>query len=103
MQTEVTETAEISAKKRESRSIEERLEALAKKKKELIEEEKRLKAKLSDEERRKRNKRLIEIGATVESVLGDKIEKDDLPKLIAFLTKQEERGKYFSSAMGKNT
>jgi hypothetical protein len=44
---------------------------------------------------------LIEIGATVESVLGDKIERDDLPKLKDFLQQQENRGSYFSNAMKK--
>ena len=28
------------------------------------------------------------------------IEKDDIPKLIGFLNKQEQNGKYFSTAMG---
>ena len=49
---------------------------------------------------RKRNHRLIEVGAAVESVLGKPIEKDDIPKLIGFLNKQEQNGKYFSTAMG---
>ena len=42
----------------------------------------------------------IEVGAAVESVLGKAIEKDDIPKLIGFLNKQEQNGKYFSTAMG---
>lgn len=50
-------------------------------------------------ERKKRTKRLIEVGAAVESVLKQPIEKEDLPKLINFLEQQEERGNYFSKAM----
>ena len=56
------------------------------------------KQKASDE-RKKRTKRLIEVGAAVESVLKQPIEKEDLPKLIHFLEQQEERGNYFSKAM----
>jgi hypothetical protein len=99
MQNSTTQTAESAAKKRETRTIEMQLDELAKQKKQLIEKEKRLKAKLTEDERKKRTKRLIEIGAAVESVLGDKIEKDDLPNLIDFLAKQEERGGYFSATM----
>lgn len=61
---------------------------------------KELEKKQAEENRRKRNHRLIEVGAAVESVLGKTIEKDDIPKLIGFLNKQEQNGKYFSTAMG---
>jgi len=72
---------------------------LAEKKKQLLEKERRLKARLAEDERKKRTKRLIEIGACVESVFSDKIEKEDLPALIDFLKKQDERGGYFSGAI----
>ena len=68
-------------------SIDERLEKLKKQKEELKAKEKKL------------TKRLIEVGAAVESVLKQPIEKEDLPKLINFLEQQEERGNYFSKAM----
>ena len=54
------------------------------------------------EERKKRTHRLIQIGAAVESVLGGSIEEEDVPKLIAFLSKQESNGKFFSKAMQKS-
>lgn len=61
-----------------------------------------LNAEKKDEEARARTHRLIEVGAAVESVLGCPVTKEDLPKLIAFLKRQEANGKYFSRAMGKH-
>ena len=72
-------------------SIDERLEKLKKQKEELKAKEKKLLAQKASAERKKRTKRLIEVGAAVE--------KEDLPKLINFLEQQEERGNYFSKAM----
>lgn len=83
----------------ERRSIGERIAELQEKQKQLKEQEKKLRAKQSQEERKKRTKRLIEIGAAVESVLNRPIEKEDLPKLVAFLKLQEQRGYYFTKAM----
>lgn len=56
-----------------------------------------------EEERKIRTHRLIEIGAAVESVLGRCIELEEIPKLIAFLNKQEANGKFFSKAMQKGS
>lgn len=91
------------------RSYEERIEELRLKEqaaletaKKYEERKKRLERQKKDAEARIRTHRLIEVGASVESVLGCPIEKEDLPKLIAFLKKQETNGKYFSKAMGKN-
>lgn len=77
-------------------SIDERLEKLKKQKEELKAKEKKLLAQKASAERKKRTKRLIEVGAAVESVLKQPIEKEDLPKLINFLEQQED---YFSKAM----
>lgn len=89
------------------RSIEERIAELQKRQEQLKAKEKALKAKQAQAERKARTKRLIEIGAAVESVLGCPITKEDVPKLIAFLNQQESRGHFFSKAMGvppkKNT
>ena len=46
---------------------------------------------------------MIEIGAAVESVLNRPIEHDELPKLIEFLKDQEDRGRWFSKAMNKDS
>ena len=89
------------------RTYEERKDELSKKQitylekaNNLKEQIKELEKKQAEENRRQRNHRLIEVGAAVESVLGKAIEKDDIPKLIGFLNKQEQNGKYFSTAMG---
>jgi Skp family chaperone for outer membrane proteins len=83
----------------EKRSFEDRIAELTKKQEQLEARKKALKAKQGQAERKARTKRLIEIGGAVESVLGRPIEKQDLPKLIAFLKQQEERGSFFSNAM----
>lgn len=61
-----------------------------------------LQKRQKEEERKIRTHRLIEIGAAVESVLGRCIEHEEIPKLIAFLNKQEANGKFFSKAMQKS-
>ena len=84
-------------------TIDERIEKLEEKKEQLNQQVKQLKARKSQEERKARTKRLIEIGAAVESVLGRPIEHDELPKLIDFLKTQEQRGHFFSKAMNKDS
>ena len=61
--------------------------------------EKLLAGKDRVQERKARTKRLIEIGATVEKVYGQPIEKNLLPYLEKFLVGQNERGNYFSNAL----
>jgi hypothetical protein len=61
--------------------------------------EKLLASKDRVQERKARTKRLIEIGAVVEKVYGDSIEKELLPYLEKFLSGQNERGNYFSNAL----
>jgi len=88
------------------KSYDERIDDIQKKMEQLKAQEKALKQKRSADERKQRTKRLIEIGGAVESVLKKSlgeydglIEKEDLPALISFLEKQEERGHYFSNAI----
>lgn len=83
-----------------TRPTEERISDIDKKMEQLKAQKRALQARQSKEERKKRTKRLIEVGATVEKVLGRPIEHDELPKLLNFLKQQEERGQYFSKAMG---
>lgn len=87
----------------ERRTLEERVNELTEKENQIKAQLKKLKAQQSNEARKKRTRRLIEIGGVVESVLGKTIEKEDLPKLKAFLEQQEQRGKYFSKAMNEST
>ena len=56
-----------------------------------------------EEERKIRTRRLIQIGSAVESVLGRTVMEEDIPKLVAFLKKQEANGRYFSKAMQHST
>ena len=78
-----------------------RIEKLAQELKRYEAQKKQLEKRRNEEERKKRTHRLIEIGAAVESVLGRCIENEEIPKLIAFLNKQESNGKFFSKAMQK--
>lgn len=54
-------------------------------------QEKKLAAKEKEKERKARTKRLIEIGAVVESVAGHPIEKEQLEKFKWWLTKHLEK------------
>ena len=93
---------------RSTKSYEERLLQLEKREQESLEKAKQYAAQKRElekrkkaEESKKRTHRLCQIGGAVESVLGCPIEKEDLPKLIGFLKRQETNGKFFSKAMQK--
>mgnify|MGYP002626781505 FL=1 len=85
-----------------SRTYEERIEELQKRQAQLKEQEKDLQKRASAERRKKRNRRLIEIGGIVESVLGRELDDDDKTRLLNFLHQQERNGKYFTKAMAKS-
>lgn len=76
------------------------LEAEKKRLKEYENQMKLLNAKKREQDRKERTHRLIEVGATVESVLKAPITNDMLPKLLDWLESQEKKGRYFSKAMG---
>ena len=82
-----------------AKSYDERIADLKKKQDQLKAQERALKKRQSAEERRKRTKRLIELGGIVESVLGRPTTDEDKIKFIHFLKRQEMNGKYFSRAM----
>ena len=84
-----------------TRSYEERLEDLKRRQNQLKEQEKDLRKRVATEERKKRTRRLIEIGGIVQSVLGRPLEDEDKEKLKRFLLMQERNGNYFSKAMNK--
>ena len=91
-----------------TRSLEERIQEKNLRAQKLIEQAKKAEAQVKQlekrqqaEERKKRTHRLIQIGTAVESVLDMSIEEEDIPRLIAFLNKQESNGKFFSKAMQK--
>ena len=92
-----------------TRSLEERIQEKNLRAQKLIEQAKKTEAQVKQlekrqqaEERKKRTHRLIQIGTAVESVLDMSIEEEDIPRLIAFLKKQEANGKFFSKAMQKS-
>ena len=83
------------------KTYDERIEELVKKQEQLKAQERQLKKQQNAEERKRRTKRLIELGAIVESVLGrpTTTTDDDKERLQAFLRKQEANGKFFTKAM----
>lgn len=85
------------------KTIEEQIKALEEKEKTIKARKQQLQAKEKERERKARTHHLIEIGGAVESVLGRPIEKEELPKLIAFLKKQEEKGQFLSKALNEQT
>lgn len=81
------------------RTTGEQISDIDKKMQQLTAQKRMLESRKKVEDRKARTKRLIHIGAEVESVLGKPIEDEDLSKLKKFLLDQEARGKYFSRAM----
>lgn len=81
------------------KSYDERLDEIKKKQEQLQARECELKKRKSEEDRKKRTKRLIELGGIVESILGRPTTDEDKIRLLNFLKKQETNGKYFTNAM----
>lgn len=82
-----------------ARNYDERIADLQKRQEQLKAQEKALKKRQSADERKKRTKRLIEMGGIIESVLERPVTDDDKIRLLNFLNKQEANGKYFTRAM----
>jgi len=73
-----------------SRSIDERIDDLQKKQAQLKAQEKALKAKKSQAERKARTKRLIEVGAILEKAMEMEFEtQEDKDKLLRLLTEEK--------------
>ena len=85
------------------RSIDERLAEIEQKQEQLEAQKKALLKKQSEEDRKKRTRRLIELGGIVESVLGRPTTDEDKPRLLNFLKKQETNGGFFTKAMNEKT
>ncbi len=77
-----------------------RLEEMLKKAKQYEAQLKILEAKQKDEERRRRNHRLIEIGASVESITQAPVEGETLIRLIKYLQKLEAKDNHFTKYIG---
>ena len=85
------------------RTYDERIEELMRKQEQLKAQERQLKKLQNVEERKKRTKRLIEMGAIIESVLGRPVTDEDKERLRSFLRKQEINGSFFTKAMNVKT
>lgn len=83
------------------KTIDEKIMETETKLKQLKAREKEIRKRETEAERKKRTRRLIELGAIVESVLGRPTTDSDKIKFEAFLRKQEKSGKYFSRAMNR--
>ena len=81
------------------KSYDERLDEIRRKKEQLQARERDIIKRKSEEDRKKRTKRLIELGGIIESVLGRATTDEDKIRLLNFLKKQETNGKFFSNAM----
>lgn len=81
------------------KSYDEKLEEILKKKAQLEAQAKAIKKRKSEDERKKRTRRLIELGGIVESVLGRDTTEEDKIRFLNSLKKQEANGKFFSKAM----
>jgi len=84
------------------RSYDERLNELLKKQEQLKAQERDLRKRHSEEERKKRTRRLIELGGIVESVLGRPTTDQDKVRFMYFLRLQEKNGGFFSKAMNED-
>ncbi len=81
------------------RSYDERIAEAEKKQEQLKAQLRELKNKKSQEARKKRTKRLIELGGIVEKVLGRETTEEDKDRFYNFLVSQNDRGNYFTDAM----
>lgn len=95
---------------KQRKTLDERIQNCTTKEEEMLEklkqyqaQRKQLERRKKEEERKIRTHRLIQIGGAVESVLGRAVTEEDIPKLIAFLKKQETNGRFFSKAMQSST
>ena len=77
------------------------LEKLLEKRNAIDEKIKRIKSQQNEKARKARTKRLIEIGAIVESVMGRQLISEELPKLKIFLEELETKENSFSNTLKK--
>ena len=91
------------------RSIEERIsekealyEQTIEKAKQYQAQMKRLKQQQKAEERKRRTHLLCQIGGVVEKMIARPLVEEDVMRLLNFLKKQEQNGKYFTKAMEKS-
>ena len=82
------------------KTAEERIQALEKKLEQLQNQKKMLVKKQHEAERKARTKRLIEIGAEVESALGYPLDSQEMRKALGdWIRKQEASGRWVSKGI----
>ena len=81
------------------KTYDEKLEELVRRQEQLKAQEREMRKKHAEEERKKRARRLIELGGIVESVLGRDTTEEDKMRLLNFLKRQEANGRFFTKAM----
>ena len=69
--------------------------------KQIKEQKKDLEKRQKEKERKERTRRLIQIGAAAEKILGRPFNESDHIRFMNFLIKQEYNGKYFTRAMNE--
>ena len=82
--------------KAQVKKAQDRLLVLEQRKQKILDAEKKERQRISKTERNLRTKRLIEIGATVESALNVEVSAEDLPKLKQILEREEIKNIYSS-------
>lgn len=70
---------------------------------ELKEQQKSIRRRKRTAERNARTKRLVEIGAVAEGVLGREFKEGDNERFMKFLNRQEYNGKFYSRAMNEQS
>lgn len=85
-----------------AKTYDEKIAELQRKQAQLREQEKKLKARQSEAERKARTRRLIQIGGAVESVLGRPMDEKEIPTFVSFLKREGNCGSYFLNAMKKH-
>ena len=99
----IMEILEYVTRKEENMGVkkpyEERIAELEAREDQLKRQKQELKAAWRQDERKKRNKRLVNCGLAVREVLGRELTDEDAILLEEFLRKQERNGYYFTRAM----
>ena len=85
------------------REKDERMQKALEKAKQYEAQKKQLEQRQKEADRKARAHRLIEIGATAESVLGREFVTGDIERFLNFLKTQERNGSFYSKAMQKPT
>lgn len=82
-------------------ALEQKLEQLKNKEKNLKEQRKKLLQKKKEQQLKKSQKIFLKIGKEIEKTLGRELQNEDVILFTEFLKKQEINGKFFTRAMNE--